>query len=245
MIDSVSGRAFNHYVGKTEIAYKIGADRPDEAIKIIDGMKGDRWSSEYQSAAFGWLAVALAPRDRQRAFGLIDRALAMMLENLNGRGPEDEMAVAARIAICARRIGYPDMDSVIMRVMAMRSAADSSFTRRGLLQFGTQAAVALVLLDSDSARTVLEDIEARGEGDPIKEWNVREQWLIAWAQVDLKKASVLVDAVLADLDGAKEVKLRDTGLFQMVEFLSTPPDRRQDALGKRSFGGFWWPVYRR
>ena len=29
--------------------------------------------------------------------------------------------MAARIAICARRIGYPDMESVIMRVMATRS----------------------------------------------------------------------------------------------------------------------------
>ena len=38
----MGGPAFDHELARTEIAYKIGADRPDEAIKIIEGMKRDR-----------------------------------------------------------------------------------------------------------------------------------------------------------------------------------------------------------
>jgi hypothetical protein len=34
-------------------------------------------AKKYQAEAFGWLAVALAPRDPARSRALIDRALAM------------------------------------------------------------------------------------------------------------------------------------------------------------------------
>ena len=233
--------AFDHELARTEIAYKIGADRPDEAIKIIEGINRDRRAALWQAEAFGWLAVALAPRDRARAFGLIDRALAMMIDHPDGRHADAEMAVAARIAICARRIGYPDMESVVMRVMATRFVVDSPWERNWLVQCATQAALALALIDPDAARTVLEDTEARRGLDATKEQDVREQWLMAWALVDLKRAEALVDAALTELDGAEEVHLWGTGIFQMVEFLLKPPYRREDALGKRSFGGFWWP----
>ena len=42
---------------KTAIAYKIGADRPDEAIRIIESIKRDN-ADRWQAEAFGWLAVA-------------------------------------------------------------------------------------------------------------------------------------------------------------------------------------------
>ena len=84
--DTVGGNAFYHELARTAIAYKIGADRPDEAIKIIEGMKRNQWAANWQAEAFGWLAVALAPRDRARAFGLIDRALAMMIDSPDAMG---------------------------------------------------------------------------------------------------------------------------------------------------------------
>ena len=187
LVETVGGPAFYHELARTEIAFKIGADRPDEAIKIIEGINRNRWSGEFQAAAFGWLAVALAPRDRTRAFGLIDRALAMMIDNRDAMGPDDEMAVAARIAICARRIGYPDMESVVMRVMATRFAGDSRWGRDRLIGSTSNAAVALALVDPEPVRTVLEQIEARSGLDPTNTRDVREPWLIAWALVDLKR----------------------------------------------------------
>jgi hypothetical protein len=123
LVDTVGGNAFLHEEARTEIACKIGADRPDEAIKIIEGMKRDP-AAIWQAEAFGWLAVALAPRDRPRAFALIDRALAMMIDQQDWGSRSawsgGEMAGAAHVAACARQIGYPDMESVIVRVMAAR-----------------------------------------------------------------------------------------------------------------------------
>ena len=67
LADEMNGPVPVHERVKTAIAYKIGADRPDEAIKIIEGIKRDD-AGRWQAEAFGWLAVALAPRDRARAF---------------------------------------------------------------------------------------------------------------------------------------------------------------------------------
>jgi hypothetical protein len=101
----------------------------------------------------------------------------------------------------------------------------------------------LALIEPEPARTVLEQVEARSALDPTKEWDVREQCLIAWALVDIKKAEALFEAGLTELDGAKEIHLRNAGFFQLVEFLTMPPHRREEALGRRSSGGFWWPGY--
>ncbi len=244
LVEKVGGRAFYHELARTEIAYKIGADHPDEAIKVIAGMKREpRWDPRWQAEAFGWLAVALAPRDRTRAYGLIDRALAMMLDHRDWAGSDNEMAAAARIAVCARRIGYPDMESVIMRVMAAWPIGErhASSDRARQIQSILEAAVPLALIDPGAARTVLEQIAARGGLDPITLWNTREPWLTAWALVDLKKAESLFEAGLAALEGEKEVRLWSAGFFPMVELLATPPHRREEALGKGSYGGFWWP----
>ena len=65
---------------KTEIAFAIAPTRPDEAIRIVEGMKEGHGGEKYQAEAFGWLAVAIAPKDKARAFALIDRALAMPID---------------------------------------------------------------------------------------------------------------------------------------------------------------------
>jgi RNA polymerase sigma factor (sigma-70 family) len=244
LVEKVGGNAFYHELARTEIAYKIGADHPDAAIQIIEGMKREpRWDPRWQAEAFGWLAVALAPRDRARAFGLIDRALAMMIDHRDWAGSDREMAAAARIALCARRIGYPDMESAIVRVLAAQPGDErNALSNRGrMIQSITEATVLLALIDPDAARTVLEQIEARGGLDPITLWNTREPWLTAWALVDLKKAEALFEAGLAAIEGENEIRVRNAGSFSMTELLATPPHRREEALGKRSFGGFWWP----
>ncbi|HZW33819.1 MAG TPA: hypothetical protein VFF52_24065 [Isosphaeraceae bacterium] len=243
LADTVGGLAFYHELVKTEIAYKIGADRLDEAIKIIESIKRDRWDAQWQAGAFGWLAVAVAPRDRKRACALIDRALALMIDLRDWMGRGDEMTVAARIAVCARRIGYPDMESVVMRVMAARPTDSPGLSgdRARLMQSVTEAAVPLALIDPGTARTVLEQISARSGLDPTTLWNVRQPWLTAWALVDLKRAEALFEAELTALEGAKEVDLWNAGFFPMLDFLAAPPHRREAALGDRSSGGFWWP----
>ncbi len=190
LLDTVGGTGFDHERARTAVAYQIGRDRPDEAIAFIQGMKRPHLSSTiFQAEAFGWLAVALAPRDKQRACTLIDRALAMMVDERDRFGQSawsgGEMAGAAHVAACARRIGYPDMESVIMRVLAARppqcngrgaSGDATSFVRSVAI-----SAVPLALLDPGAARTVLEQLEARVPVDPASHWQTSAPWLIAWA----------------------------------------------------------------
>jgi hypothetical protein len=218
---------------KTEIAYKIGAERPDEAVQIVEGMKGHA-ADKLRPEAFGWLAVAMAPRDRARAWSLIDRALAIPIDH-----PEPFLswayfgaatASSARIAACARHIGYPDMESVIMRVMATRPDGSSGPFQDPAMQIlsTTIAAVPLALVDPGAARTILKQIEERSGLDPVALAKVAgENWLRAWALVDLEKAATLFEAELAALEKTKGLNLQTTGFFNTVELLAAPPHRRE------------------
>ncbi len=246
VVDMVGGNAFYHEAARTAIAYQIGAEQPNEAIRIIEGMRRQP-ATIWQAEAFGWLAVALAPRDRPRANALIDRALALMIDNRDWAGRSawsgGELGGAAHVALRARRIGYPDMESVIMRVMAARpsDARDASSDRTRLVRSIAVSAVPLALVDPGAARTVLEQVESRSGFDPATPWSVREPWLIAWSLVDLDKARAIFDAELAALDREKEVNLWSTGFLEMVELLAAPPDRREDVLDQRFGGASWRP----
>jgi hypothetical protein len=246
IVETVGGNAFYHEMARTAIAYQIGRDRPDQAIKIIEDMKRDP-ATIWQAEAFSWLAVALAPRDRARASSLIDRALGMMIDQRDWAGRSEwsggEMAGAAHVALCARRIGYPDMESVIMRVIAARPTGgrNASTERTRLVRAIAVSTVSLALVDPAAARTVLEQLESRAGFDPATEWNTREPWLVAWSLIDLQKAQTVVESALASLDQQKEVNLWGTGFFEMVELLTAAPDRREAILDKRAGGAHWRP----
>jgi RNA polymerase sigma factor (sigma-70 family) len=246
LVETIGGNAFFHETARTAIAYQIGRDHPDEAIKIIKDMKRDP-ATIWQAEAFGWLAVALAPRDRARANALIDQALAMMIfeRDWGARSAWSggEMAGAAHVALCARMIGYPDMESVVMRVIAARptDSRNASTERTTVARAIAVSTVYLALLDPEAARTVLEQLESRAGFDLAAEWSAREPWLVAWALVDLKKAQAVFESALASLDQQKEVNLWGTGFFEAVELLTAPPDRREAILYERASGAYWRP----
>jgi hypothetical protein len=246
LVETVGGNAFYHEMARTAIAYQIGRDHPDEAIKIIVDMKRDP-ATIWQAEAYGWLAVALAPRDRARANSLIDRALAMMIDQRDWASRSawsgGEMAGAAHVALCARRIGYPDMESVVMRVIAARptDGRNASTERTRLSRAIAVSTVSLALVDPQAARTVLEQVESRAGFDLAAEWSTRQPWLIAWALVDLQKARAVFESALASLDQQKEVNLWGAGFFQMIELLTAAPDRREAILDERAGGAHWRP----
>ena len=153
------------------------------------------------------------------------------------------MAGAAHVALCARRIGYPDMESVVMRVIAARptDGRNASTERTRLSRAIAVSTVSLALVDPEAARTVLDQLESRAGFDLAAEWSTREPWLIAWALVDLQKARAIFESALASLDQQKEVNLWGTGFFEMVEQLTAPPDRREAILDERAGGAPWRP----
>jgi hypothetical protein len=243
LTDAMAGNGPYPDQARTEIAVRIGADRPDEAIRIIEGMKS--FMADYARAeAFARLAVAVAPRDRPRAFALIDRALASPVDRprlyetwINSGGGT---ASAAHMADAARLVGYPDMDSVIMRVMTTRvnpfgpRFQDPTWQIRS----ATMAAVPLALIDPGAARVLLQQLEARSGLDPARLAEAAgHDCLRAWALVDLEKAETLVEAQLAALEGVKGVNLERTGFFRMIELLTLPPHRRAERVFQRDAAG--------
>ena len=249
LADEINGRAPVHERVKTAIAYKIGTDRPDEAVKIIEGMNREH-TARWQAEAFGWLAVAVAPRDRARAFALIDRAFAIATDDsataaTSTNSSDEMMLAAAHIAVRARQIGYPDMESVVMRVMAARPLGHPDGPHRQI-RFTLFAAISLALLDQGTARTVLEQIEAQsrsGEFDPAALPRTRGAWLLAWALVDVKKATKLFEAELAAVLSLENEN--PDSLVRMflntAKVLATPPERREAALQDGLYGASWRP----
>ena len=125
LADAMHGRSTMPDMVRTEIACRIGAEHPDRAVRIIEGMKSFA-ADKMQAEAFAWLAVAVAPRDRARAVALIDRALALPVDRPREVPELDQFrrrdGGGRPHRRRARHAGYPDMDSVIMRVMATRTS---------------------------------------------------------------------------------------------------------------------------
>jgi hypothetical protein len=177
----------------------VGRKLIDEALKIIEDMKRDP-ATIWPAEAYGWLAVALAPRD-PGAGQLLDRpGPAMMIYQCDWAG---RSAGAAHIALCARRIGYPDMESVVMRVLAARptDGRNASTERTRLGRAVAVSTVSLSVVDPEAARTVLDQLESRAGFDLAAEWSTREPWLIAFragpCRLDPTKRR-LRDAILSE-----------------------------------------------
>ncbi len=231
---------------KTEIAYAIASDRPDQAIRIVEGMTDGHAGQKHQAEAFGWLAVAIAPHDRSRACALIDRALALPIDKPQEFGSYiyfgGALASSAGIALNARRIGYSDMNGALMWVMAARPDGRNSFNDPAMEILSATIATPLVaLLDPAAAETILGQIEARSGLSPLELARIAgENWLTAWALVDWKHAEGLVDADLNSEETMKDADSRRSGLLRMIEALLTPPSKREEYL-REKIGAGWRP----
>jgi hypothetical protein len=88
---------------------------------------------------------------------------------------------------------------------------------------------------------VLEQLEERPGIEPASLWQTRQSWLMAWALVDVQKAQGIFEAELTAFEQEKRRDLWNSGFFEMVEVLTSPPGRRDAVLDSRSRGGYWRP----
>ena len=224
---------------KTEIAYAIASDKPDQAMRIVEGMTEGHGAVKHQAEAFGWLAVAIAPRDKSRAFALIDRALALPIDKPREFASYTyfggALASSAGIALNARRIGYPDMNGALMWVMAARPDGRNSFNDPAMDTLSATIATPLVaLLDPAAAETILGQLEARSGLSPAELARIAgENWLTAWALVNVKHAEGLVEAELSSEKLMLDVNSGQSGILRMIEALLTPPSRREEYLREK------------
>ncbi len=167
-------------------------------------MKGHYAAEKFQSEAYAWLAVAVAPRDKARAATLIERALDITSDQpqefqswtyFGGGAGEAGWTVA-----CAKRAGYADMASAVFRVLAARGAdryRDPSMDA----ECQTIAAAILALTDPKAASQMLRDLELRW-GQPRNELGrvIGRRWLMAWALADPSHAEQLFENEFSALE---------------------------------------------
>lgn len=227
-----------------EIAYRLAVTQPDEALHVVDlmdGYDGDKIRAE----ALGWLAVAIAPRDKRAAYGLIDRSLALYLDqpdsfrswgNYGGR-----CALAAWTARHAREIRYPDMHGVVMRVLATRPSLRDEHDPIRRLE--AQVAMALILGFSapETANQVLQSCAPSdglvGSGHSSIR---RGEWLEAWALANPASAKELFQQELAAAKGMDKIDLQTSELVQAADLLSLPAGQWPRRFAA-DFGAIWFP----
>jgi hypothetical protein len=179
----------------------------------------------YRAEALAGVAARIGGRDPALARTLIDRALALCLDqpeefrswsNFGGR-----TTAAAWVAYEARRAGYADMASVTARVLATRPTSRYGHSPRDVAETLVKAAAALSLSDPGTARLVL--AQAAPPAQPLSpELTDRREWLFACALADPERAVALVDR---RIEAAKQsaTGLSGSGLTELCQLLSAPP----------------------
>jgi hypothetical protein len=226
---------------RMQIAYRLAATDPVAAIRTVESIKED---AKTKAEAFAWVAVAVAPKDKNLAYSLIDRSLGIYVEQSqqfqswsNFGAPS---VFAARVARQAQDIGYPDMDSVIARVLAVRQI-DRHESLARITESHAVTAMILALTDPPTAKHLLRSIEPRKDVIGTGYSSIRRQyWLQAWALADLPHAVELFDRELAGLKKETTIDLQNNGMVGMIEILTIPPEERAWRL-IRYFGAFWFP----
>jgi hypothetical protein len=226
---------------RMKIAYRLGATDPAAAVRIVDSIQED---IKIKAEAYSWVAVAVAPKDKKLAYSLIDRSLAIYLDEPEALRPWSNFGgpsvFAARVAEMAQEIGYPDMDSVIARVLAVRATNRSESPAR-VTEFHLGTALILALTDPATAGQILRAIEPRSAVIGTGYSDVRRRyWLPAWALADLPHAVKLFDQELAGLQKKDTINLQDNGMAGMIEILTIPPPERARHLLQYNWG-FWFP----
>lgn len=229
---------------RAAMAHELARTSIDAALVLLDEHNFTRPGAKAE--ALSWLAITVAECDKPRAWELIDRAFDACLEEPANRGTGFDGGRpfnAARIAIKAQKIDYPDMPSVVDRVLATRATSEGASSAVALVESTLMVARLLALIEPALARELLVSIEPQSAligtgGDRTK----RGDWLLAWALVDLDRAQKLFDDEFAAQRNQPKPELTDSGLIAMLELLATPPDERPEYLERDLVYTFLLPM---
>ncbi len=216
---------------RMSLAYRIAAKRPAEAVRLVENIHSQYGNEEDAKAlAFGWLATAIAPRDRALACSLVDRAFAIYLKpsersfgNYGGREGQ-----AALLAVQAQQIGYPDLGSVLYRTLAARPVASKDdFSPVRVQESCVVMAMLVALVDPAIARQMLQSVEPNSDAIGSGFSGVgRDEWLKAWALADPQHAVDLAEKELAAAKDATAKQRAKSAAMEMVELWLAAPGER-------------------
>jgi hypothetical protein len=224
------------------IAYQLAPARLKDALGVVDSM--DTFAAlKTKAEAYGWLAAAVAPKDRQTAWSLVDKSISLFEKNAQemrgwnssgGRG-----AYAARVVTQANAIGYPDMRSLIDRVLAMRPLAEEVSSPHELQKATVIMAKLLALVDPETARHLLETVAPRIDQYTDFDYSgvVARDWYQAWALANLAQSVSYWQGQLEAVRTNPDFKLDQNSLDATLELLTTPATDRPQLMLR----GHWFP----
>ena len=203
ILDELKGdRDSRNYRDRTRlrISLEFVADDLDTAIQLVQSSE----QPSNRAQALGWLAVKVAAIDKKKAWKLIDEALAVHRDandayqgwsNYGGGGP-----FAAALAYQAHLTGYPDMESVVLHVLAGCRAKGSTKGQDRLVATIATARI-LGLVDTRATRELLESIAIEEDhiARPDGGVSLYDQWLQAWLLVDFERGANLLTSDLQRL----------------------------------------------
>jgi hypothetical protein len=207
---------------RLQIAYLLAEKDPAEAVKQAEAIVEPR----YRATAFSGIAALIGQREPALARSLIDRALGEYLDRshgFNGWGNMGWSGLAAWTAYHARLAGYPDMASVVARVLACRptdQCGNSPFDVRNVL---LHTAIPLSLTDPVTARQLVK--QALPADHPHKDNRHRSrEALFAVALADPERGMRLVDEIIDDALKSSD-GLSGTSLIELVMTLTAPSEQ--------------------
>jgi hypothetical protein len=229
------------------LAFRIAATRPAEAVRLVENTPSDYGREELtKAAAFGWLATAIAAKDPKLAHRLIDRAFTIELhpsdptQYLAG----ERAALPALLSVHARMAGYPDMESVICRVLATRVTMKNTWSPVAVQESSVASALFLALVDRPLAKEMLQAVEPNSEaiGSGCCGIGIRD-WLKAWALVDPPHTVELVERQLA---AAKDENAKRLLWYSVQGVLELWNSSRDDVLTRlaREYSNVFSPYER-
>ena len=209
-------------------AYRIAPTRPAEAVRAVDGF-AKQASGEEMSACLAGLAERIGTHDSALACSLIDRCMANLLgaksaiDEMTGNRPT--AVLAARLAVVAGKVGYGDMEGMVLRVLALRPTPGTSDSPLPARDKTVDAAVVLALTDPAAVRSMLQTLEPAAE--TIED---RTAWLQAWALADPHHAAELAEKELAQAKSGGDETGAIPAVLAAVRLWTLSPDEQVKAV---------------
>jgi uncharacterized GH25 family protein len=222
------GNSFYPSEARVRVALAVAKEKPDEAVKLIDGVK----EGAYRFRGYLQLAALFAPDDKPRAIRTIDIAFDLLdrdaetFRSWSGYGGRAGFAAVG--AVRAREIGYPDVAGLVARTLAMRPTAEDAWSADDRENNLVNIAAALALVDPATARRLLAGV-APPEEFLARATSQRRDWLFALALADPERAIKLADKLIERAKTARQGgnALSATGLVELCSIL-TAPDRLKE-----------------
>jgi len=220
-----AGRNSSPSSARLALGFKLAATDPARAEKVVSATP----DAAYRLLGQARLAALIAPKDRPRAWRLIDQAMDTLEKDSEAvRGWSSTGGApgfAALVAVRAREAGHPDVAGLVARALALR-VSYAWESRKDRDEHALALATALAFVDPATARVLLAGIAPPAEFAKRATRESRD-WLFAAALADPEHAGAVVDAIWT---AAKERRdggsaTSNTGLIELTSILTGPGDR--------------------